>query len=182
MFGVPAYSLFNDALIWLATQKESIKLFESALYPISFIFTPNTAGFENFIPDNGCFGVSEGTYRNKLKVELAKFNPSNTQVVDYGKCNWIYYLLHAQGVQRMVLLLHQASQHEVKPKIKPESPEEPKATTTEKPKRKPTKKKAVAEEEVNEDILSNITSKKTTKTDDTVEDVADDEEEEAADN
>ena len=107
MDSLPASNEFNKAIIRLIQEPLTMKLCESALYPISFLFMPTMLGFDNFKPADNCFGVSKATYSKHLQEVLRTFGDPAINAFDYKACNWLYFL-DKTGRQYMLALLHQS--------------------------------------------------------------------------
>lgn len=103
---VPESSLFNKAMIELIQEGTSIKLFESVLYPISFVFTPFMLGYDGFtLPKSSLTNATEATYKKDLGRIFFEFGSSVMKLYEYEPCLWIYY---GEGKSKnvMVDLLH----------------------------------------------------------------------------
>lgn len=107
MNGIPACGLFDKAFLELIQEGTSIKLFETALYPISFVFTPFMLGY-NSMPYPGITEVNEVGYRKKLVDAMKLFGSIDEEYWKYDDCNWIYYGINARdGIENnMISLLH----------------------------------------------------------------------------
>ena len=108
MNGLPPSSLFKKSFETLIQEPLSIQLFESALYPISFCFTPNMLGYTDFDVPDKCFGCSDATYKKNLQLTLETFGAIDTDRYNYSSCNWIYYFNKSDVRNEMISLLNHA--------------------------------------------------------------------------
>ncbi len=100
--------MFKRAFEYLIQQPFSIKLYESALYPISFLFTPNMLGKQGYEAPISCFNKTAATYKKNLQLEILKFGSVSNSASSYQDLNWIYYLNRTDEYNQMITLLHQA--------------------------------------------------------------------------
>ena len=109
MKGLAPSDQFKKAFDVLIQHELSVRLYETALYPISFIFTPNMLGYNGYEINPKCYGfVSDTTYKNGLQAEMLKFGDPQVKAYDYEDCNWIYWLGKQDNHNLMVQLLHHA--------------------------------------------------------------------------
>ena len=108
MNGLPPSSFFKKSFETLIQEPLSIQLFESALYPISFCFTPNMLGYADFDAPDKCFGCSDATYKKNLQLTLETFGSIDTDRYSYSACNWIYYFNKSDIRNEMISLLNHA--------------------------------------------------------------------------
>ena len=87
----PPNDYFKKGFELLIQQPLSVKLFESALYPISFLFTPNMLGKPKYKPEPKLFTSADPTYKKTLVEELQKFGSPTTNLFNYNDFNWLYY-------------------------------------------------------------------------------------------
>lgn len=103
---IPGSDLFEKSFNELITEGISIHLFSTALYPISFAFTPFML-FGDGIVLPALNGISSTTYRNSIKNVFTRLQ--EPIMFDYSKNNWVYYLEHPDKVQNdMIRLLDHA--------------------------------------------------------------------------
>ena len=108
MLGLQPSDFFKRSFELLIQEPLSVQLFESALYPISFVFTPNMLGYSNFEAPANCFGKTDATYKKNLQIKLEEFgNPTNNNY-NYESCNWLYYFNKNDVQNEMISLLHRA--------------------------------------------------------------------------
>ena len=105
---LPACELFKKSFEMLIQHPLSIKLYESALYPISFVFTPNMLGKRDFEANINCFNKTPATYKKNLQIELEKFGLVSSNASNYNDFNWLYYFDKSDIRNQMITLLHQA--------------------------------------------------------------------------
>ena len=108
MNGLPPSSFFKKSFETLIQEPLSIQLFESALYPISFCFTPNMLGYADFDASDKCFGCSDATYKKNLQLTLETFGAIDSDRYNYSACNWIYYFNKSDVRNEMISLLNHA--------------------------------------------------------------------------
>lgn len=109
MLGLPANDFFKKSFEILIQEPLSVQLFESALYPISFVFTPNMLGYTGFELPTNCFGKTETTYKKNLQLALESFGSAASTHYSYSECSWIYYLGKVGQVKNdMIALLRKA--------------------------------------------------------------------------
>ena len=110
MYNAPPNDFFKKGFELLIQQPLSIKLYESALYPISFIFTPNMLGYNDYEPNvQKIFGKqTDGTYKKNIVNEWYKFGTASTKHYDYNECAWLFYFNKSDLINQMVSLLHKA--------------------------------------------------------------------------
>ena len=128
MCNAPPNEYFKKGFELLIQHPLSIKLYESALYPISFIFTPNMLGFNDYEPNvQKCFNTTEATYKKNIVGEWLKFGTASTKHYDYNECAWLFYFNKTDLVNQMVSLLHQSVAMLDKPEPKPRASKATKA-------------------------------------------------------
>ena len=108
MNGLPPSSFFKKSFETLIQEPLSIQLFETALYPISFCFTPNMLGYTDFDAPDKCFGCSDATYKKNLQLTLESFGSIDADRYNYSACNWIYYFNKSDERNEMISLLNHA--------------------------------------------------------------------------
>ena len=124
MLGLPPSDFFKHSFEVLYQEPLSIKLYESALYPISFIFTPNMLGYTDFSAPDKLFGKTDTTYKKNLQIQMEAFGSPTNNYYDYNTCNWLYYFNKTGNIKNeAVCMLH----HSVE-LIDKESQEEQSAT------------------------------------------------------
>lgn len=108
MHGMTPNDYFKKGFEQLIQHPLSIKWYESALYPISFLFTPNMLGYSDYTPSSKVFGTTDATYKKNLQLELEAFGSASTNLFSYEACNWLYYFNKKDVENNMISLLHQA--------------------------------------------------------------------------
>ena len=109
MLGLPASDFFKHSFEILIQEPMSVKLYESALYPISFVFTPNMLGYTDFSAPDKLFGKTDPTYKKNLQIQLEAFGSPANNYYDYNSCNWLYYFNKSQNIKNETLcMLHHA--------------------------------------------------------------------------
>ena len=110
MYNAPPNDFFKKGFELLIQQPLSIKLYESALYPISFIFTPNMLGYNDYEPNvQKIFGKqTDASYKQNIVNEWYKFGTASTKHYDYNECAWLFYFNKSDLINQMVSLLHKA--------------------------------------------------------------------------
>ena len=91
MHCIPESDLFNKSIINLIQDSVSIKLMESALYPISFVFTPFMMGRSSLSLPKDNVGMSLTKYKELVKNTFNSFGSLDTKSFEYDACAWLYY-------------------------------------------------------------------------------------------
>lgn len=105
---LPACEMFKKSFELLIQHPLSVKLYETALYPISFVFTPNMLGKRDFEANINCFNKTVATYKRNLQIEMEKFGLVSNNASNYNDFNWLYYFNKSDIRNQMITLLHQA--------------------------------------------------------------------------
>ena len=109
MLGLPPSDFFKHAFELLIQDPLSVELYESALYPISFVFTPNMLGYNDFEAPDKLFGKTDATYKKNLQLVLESFGNPLNKYYDYDACNWLYYFNKSGTIRNeSVDMLHHA--------------------------------------------------------------------------
>ena len=109
MLGLPPSDFFKHSFEILYQEPLSIKLYESALYPISFIFTPNMLGYTDFSAPDKLFNKTDVTYKKNLQSQLESMGSPTNNYYDYNTCNWLYYFNKTGNIKNeTVCMLHRA--------------------------------------------------------------------------
>lgn len=110
MLGLEPSDYFKHSFELLIQTPTSVQLFESALYPISFLFTPNMLGRKDYAAPDSCFGKTDPTYKKNLRIELESFGNPEYDLFNYNAFNWLYYFNKQDIRNDMVSLLRRAVQ------------------------------------------------------------------------
>jgi hypothetical protein len=89
MNGASPCELVKKAIKTLLIEGKSFHMYAAELYPIAWVFTPLWCGFNGLIIKE--LFNNETEYKAEIKGVFQKICDSNSNLINFEQCNWLYY-------------------------------------------------------------------------------------------